>query len=73
MTPERLGSAVCPASHTPPYNRIVATPVAALTFLGILIVVLGLFVAGNLTVVVVGLGAICTAGVLDVLGRRRIT
>ena len=47
------------------------TPVAALTFLGILIVVLGLFVAGNLTVVIVGLLAICSAGVLDVLARRR--
>ena len=46
-----------------------ATPVVALTFLGILIVVLGLFVAGNLTVVSVGLLAICSAGVLEVLGR----
>jgi hypothetical protein len=49
----------------------VASPVAALTFLGILIVVLGLFVAGNLTIVIVGLLAIGSAGVLDVLARRR--
>jgi energy-converting hydrogenase Eha subunit A len=48
----------------------VPTPVVALTFLGILIVVLGLFVAGNLTIVVVGLLAICSAGVLEVLARR---
>ena len=47
------------------------TPVVALTFLGSLIVVLGLFVAGNLTVVVVGLVAVCSAGVLEVFGRRR--
>ena len=46
------------------------TPVVALTFLGILIVALGLFVAGNLTVVIVGLLAICSAGVLEVFGRR---
>ena len=46
------------------------TPVIALTFLGILIVVLGLFVAGNLTVVIVGLLAICFAGILEVFGRR---
>jgi energy-converting hydrogenase Eha subunit A len=50
----------------------VPTPVVALTFLGILIVVLGLFVAGNLTVVVIGLLAICSAGVLEVFGRRGI-
>ena len=48
------------------------TPVAALTFLGILIVVLGLFVAGNLTIVIVGILAICSAGVLEVLARRRV-
>ena len=46
------------------------TPVAALTFLGSMIVVLGLFVAGNMTVVVVGLLAICSAGVLQVFARR---
>ena len=46
------------------------TPVVALTFLGILIVVLGLFVAGNLTIVIVGLLAICSAGVLELFGRR---
>jgi len=56
----------------PQYNLDVPTPVAALTFLGILIVVLGLFVAGNLTVVIVGLVAICSAGVLEALARRRV-
>ena len=50
----------------------VPTPVGALTFLGILIVVLGLFVAGNLSIVIVGLAAICSAGVLEVFGRRGI-
>lgn len=47
-----------------------STPVVALTVLGVLIVVLGLFAAGNLTIVIVGLLAICSAGVLEVLGRR---
>ena len=46
-------------------------PVMALTFLGILIVVLGLFAAGSMEVVVVGLGAIAVAGILQVLGSRR--
>ena len=46
-------------------------PVLALTSLGILIVVLGLFAAGNLEVAVVGLIAIFAAGVLEVVDRRR--
>jgi hypothetical protein len=50
----------------------VPTPVVALTFLGTLITVLGIFVAGNLTVVIVGLLAIGSAGVLELFGRRRI-
>jgi hypothetical protein len=49
----------------------ISAPVAALTFLGVLIVVLGLFAAGNMTVVVVGLVAIAFAGVLQVLDQRR--
>ena len=46
-------------------------PVVALSVLGILIAVLGLFAAGNLVVVVVGLVALFAAGVLEILGRRR--
>jgi hypothetical protein len=46
-------------------------PVLALTFLGILIAILGLFVAGNIAVVAVGLLAIGGAGILEVLDRRR--
>jgi hypothetical protein len=47
-----------------------SVPVLALTFLGVLIVVLGLFAAGSLTVVIVGLLAIGGAGILGVLERR---
>jgi hypothetical protein len=47
------------------------TPVAALTFLGILLAVLGLFVAGNLVIVVVGLLSIFGAGLLQIAGSRR--
>jgi hypothetical protein len=43
----------------------------SLSVLGILITALGLFVAGNLTVVAVGLLALFGAGVLEVVGRRR--
>jgi hypothetical protein len=46
-------------------------PVAALTILGNVLAVLGLFVAGNIQLVIVGLLAIFAAGVLQVLGARR--
>ena len=47
-----------------------SAPVAALTLLGILIAVLGLFVAGNIVLSIVGLTAIFGAGLLQVLGTR---
>jgi hypothetical protein len=46
-------------------------PVLALTVLGILIAVLGLFVGGSVELVVVGLVAIGVAGVLQVATSRR--
>jgi hypothetical protein len=46
-------------------------PVMALTFLGIIIVLLGLFAAGSIEIVIVGLAAIGLAGVLQVAGSRR--
>jgi hypothetical protein len=46
-------------------------PVVALTVLGVLIAVLGLFAAGNIGIVVVGLAAIFGAGLLEVAGRGR--
>ncbi len=46
-------------------------PVATLTILGVLIATLGLFAAGSIEVVVVGLVAIFGAGVLEVADRRR--
>ena len=45
-------------------------PVAALTFLGVLLVVLGLFTGGSVGLVVVGLVAIFGAGLLQVAGGR---
>jgi hypothetical protein len=42
-----------------------------LVVLGVLIAVLGLFVAGNIAIVVVGLIAIFGGGVLEALTRRR--
>jgi hypothetical protein len=48
-----------------------SAPVAALTFLGILIALLGLFAAGSVPLVVVGLAAIAVAGILQVVGSRR--
>ncbi len=47
-------------------------PVAALTVLGILLAVLGLFVGGSVELVVIGLIAIAVAGVLQVAGARRV-
>jgi hypothetical protein len=49
----------------------VSIPVAALTVLGVLIAVLGLFVGGSVELVVIGLIAIAVAGVLQVAGTRR--
>lgn len=46
-------------------------PVAALTTLGILLAVLGLFVAGNVALVGIGLLSIFGAGLLQVAGRPR--
>ena len=47
-----------------------SVPVAALTFLGVLIAILGLLAAGSVELVVVGLVAIAVAGVLQVLEGR---
>src|SRR6185369_9804690 len=44
-------------------------PVAALTTLGILLAVLGLFVGGSIELVIVGLLAIFGGGLLQVAGR----
>lgn len=44
---------------------------ATLVVLGVLIAVLGLFVAGNIAIVVVGLIAIFGGGVLEALTRRQ--
>jgi hypothetical protein len=42
-----------------------------LVVIGVLLVFLGLFAAGNLAVVIVGLGSIAAGGVLALLDRRR--
>lgn len=44
--------------------------VAALTILGIILAVLGLFVAANIVLVVIGLVSIFGAGLLQVIGRH---
>lgn len=49
---------------------VTTAPVAALTVLGIVIVVLGLFAAGDLAVVALGLAAVFGAGLLQVVGAR---
>jgi hypothetical protein len=46
-------------------------PVAALTVIGILLVVLGLFAAGSLELIVLGVVAVAIAGILQVAGARR--
>ena len=64
MHPDRLDVKACGMFDASSCSDAVPTPIVALTSLGVLIVVLGLFAAGSLTVVLVGLGAICSAGVL---------
>ena len=58
---------------TPVFGETMQTslPVAALTVLGILLAVLGLFVGGSVELVAIGLVAIFGAGVLQVAGNRR--
>lgn len=46
-------------------------PVVALTVLGSLIAILGLFAAGDIWMVIVGLAAVAVAGILYVIGSRR--
>lgn len=46
-------------------------PVLMLTFLGTLIAVLGLFAAGDVGLVIVGLAALTVAGLIHVFGSRR--
>ncbi len=46
-------------------------PVILLTFLGALVAVLGLFAAGSIEVVVIGLVAIAVAGIIQAFGSRR--
>ncbi len=46
-------------------------PVTALTVLGILLTVLGLFVGGSIELVIIGLIALAFAGVLEVAAKRR--
>jgi hypothetical protein len=51
--------------------RSVSLPVGALTVLGILITVLGLFAGGEVGLVIIGLVSIAVAGLLHVFGTRR--
>lgn len=44
-------------------------PVISLTVLGALIAIIGLFAAGNIVIVIVGLGAIFGAGIIGVAER----
>lgn len=46
-------------------------PVAALTVLGILTVLLGFFAAGEILVVALGFGALVAAGLINALESRR--
>jgi hypothetical protein len=46
-------------------------PVAALTVLGILTVILGFFAAGEIMVVALGFGALIAAGLINALETRR--
>ena len=47
-----------------------SAPVTILAILGAVIAILGLFVAGNIVMVAIGLVAVFGAGLLDVIGRR---
>lgn len=63
MTEEPVTRADTPAKSSP------SLPVLLLSGLGTLIAVLGLFAAGNMVIVAVGLGAIAVAGGIGVAER----
>ena len=46
-------------------------PVAALVLIGILLVGLGLFAAGNIWIVALGVASVAFAGLLQVWGARK--
>ncbi len=46
-------------------------PVAALVIVGILLVVLGIFAAGSLPLIALGVVALIAAGMLEVMARQR--
>lgn len=52
-----------------PQKSGTSLPVMVLTFLGALIAVLGLFAAGEILVVGVGLGAVAVAGIIGAIER----
>jgi hypothetical protein len=52
-------------------TRSVSLPVFMLTLLGTVITVLGLFAAGEIGLVIVGLAAVALAGLLHVFGNRQ--
>ena len=49
-----------------------SAPIAALTFLGILVAVLGLFVGGSVELLLIGIATLVAAGLIGALGQRRI-
>jgi hypothetical protein len=48
------------------------TPVAALTIIGSLVAVLGLFVAGDVRLLLIGIGTLVAAGLITALATRRV-
>ena len=46
-------------------------PVAVLVLIGVLLVGIGLFAAGNMIIVALGVASVAFAGLLQVLGARR--
>ena len=49
-----------------------AAPIAALTFIGILVAVLGLFAGGSVGLLVIGLATLVAAGFIGAVSDRRI-
>jgi hypothetical protein len=51
-------------------RMITSFAAGALVVIGILVVALGLFAAGDVLIVLIGLGSIAVGGALGLLGRR---
>jgi hypothetical protein len=58
-----------PFSAQEPSNMTTSAPVTALIFIGVILTFLGVFAAGSLPLITIGVAAVFGAGIIAVLGQ----